>query len=252
MTIDRYGQRAGRPALANLRVLRISKDRCLTSRLLFLARPSHCRYDLPLVTTLKKRKRTHLINPLEAARILARERADSIVVPHPANERYWGAVSGTPGRDFMPPQSDGEEAAFALGLAMAAPGERVIILDTDESLLSNLGVLVTISDAAPANLVHVLFQSGVRNGAAGLPLPGGNHTDFAAIARGAGYASASLFEDLEELAGDAAQVLATPGPTLLVIKIDPSRSGYDATEPPRRYDMSDTMRDYRASLKDKG
>ena len=39
--------------------------------------------------------------------------------------------------------------------------------DVDEALLSNLGVLVTISDAGPQNLVHVLFQSG-----GGLEKPG--------------------------------------------------------------------------------
>ena len=99
----------------------------------------------------------------------------------------------------MPPQADGEEAAFALGVSMARPENRLIMLDVDEALLSNLGALVTISDAAPRNFVHVLFQSGVRSGKAGLPLPGGNDTDFATIARGAGYLNAYQFDDLEEL-----------------------------------------------------
>ena len=105
-----------------------------------------------------------MIDPLEAARVLARERGDSIVVPHPANERYWSEVSGAPNRDFMPPQADGEEAAFALGVSMARPENRLIMLDVDEALLSNLGALVTISDAAPRNFVHVLFLCGVRPG----------------------------------------------------------------------------------------
>ena len=96
----------------------------------------------------------------------------------------------------MPPQADGEEAAFALGLSIARPEDRLIMLDVDEALLSNLGVLVTISDAAPQNLVHVLFQSGVRSGKAGLPLPGGSDTDFATIDRGAGYLNACQFDVL--------------------------------------------------------
>jgi len=191
-----------------------------------------------------------LIDPLEAARVLARERGDSIVVPHPANERYWSEVSEKSGRDFMPPQADGEEAAFALGVSMARPEDRLIMLDVDEALLSNLGVLVTISDAAPQNLVHVLFQSGVRSGKAGLPLPGGSDTDFATIARGAGYLNAYQFDDLEELAGEAARILAEPGPTMLVIMVDPFSRGWDDASPPRRYDMSDALRDYRATLVD--
>ncbi len=192
----------------------------------------------------------HLIDPLEAARVLARERGKSTVVPHPANERYWSAVSGAPERDFMPPQADGEEAAFALGVSMARPEDRLIMLDVDEALLSNLGVLVTISDASPQNLVHVLFQSGVRQGKAGLPLPGGNDTDFATIARGAGYLNAYQFDDLEELAGEAARILAEPGPTMLVIKVDPFSVGWYDASPPRRHDMSDALRDYQANLGD--
>ena len=191
-----------------------------------------------------------MIDPLEAARILARERGDSVVVPHPATEGYWTEVSDAPQRDLMPPQAGGEEAAFALGLALARPEDRLIILDVDEALLSNLGALVTISDAAPQNLVHVVFQSGVRNGAAGLPLPGGQQTDFATIARGAGYPNAYRFDDLEELAGETARILTEPGPTMIVIKINPFGRDRDAAKPPRRHDMSDAVREYRANLRD--
>ena len=147
------------------------------------------------------------------------------------------------------PRRDGEEAAFALGLSIARP-DGLIILDVDEASLSNLGVLVTISEAAPQNFVHVLFQSGVRSGKAGLPLPRGSDTDFATIARGAGYLNAYQFDDLEELAGEAVRILNESGPTMLVIKVDPCSGGWDAASPPRRHDMSEAIRDYRANLGD--
>ena len=85
------------------------------------------------------------------------------------------------------PRRDGEEAAFALGLSIARP-DGLIILDVDEASLSNLGVLVTIFDAAPKNLVHVLFRSGVRS-------------------------------------GKAAGILNESGPTMLVINVDPFSGG---------------------------
>lgn len=189
-----------------------------------------------------------MIDPLEAARLLSRERGAAIVVPHPSNERYWVEVSDAPTLDFMPPQTDGETAAFALGLAMARPDIRVLALDADEGLLSSLGTLVTVSDAAPGNFVHVVFQSGTRSGAAGLPLPGQGVTDFVTLARGAGYLNAHQFDDLEELAGEAARILAEPGPTMLVIKIDPFSPDRDVPEPPRRHDMTDAVRRYRRIL----
>ena len=127
----------------------------------------------------------------------------------------------------MPPQADGEEAAFVLGLSIARPEDRLIMLDVDEALLSNLGVLVTISDAAPQNLVHVLFQSGGRSGKAGLLLPGGSDTDFATIARGVGYLNACQFDVLGEVAGEAARILNESGRTMLVIKLDPFSGGLE-------------------------
>ncbi|MDA1258854.1 MAG: hypothetical protein O3C10_13595 [Chloroflexi bacterium] len=189
-----------------------------------------------------------MIDPLEAARVLARERGGAIVVPHPSNELYWSAVSDAPDLDFLPPQTDGEVAAFSLGLAMARPDDRFIILDTDEGLLSSLGTLVTISDAEPTNLVHVVFQSGKRQGAACLPLPGADRTDFGLLALGAGYTNAHQFDDLEELASEASRIIAAPGPTMVIVKIGPPGRAHNIADPPRRYDMTDAVRRYRDTL----
>ena len=54
----------------------------------------------------------------------------------------------------------GLASSHALGLALARPDKRVIVLDGDGSLLMNLGTLVTIGAVAPKNFVHFVGHNG--------------------------------------------------------------------------------------------
>jgi phosphonopyruvate decarboxylase len=84
----------------------------------------------------------------------------------------------------------------------------------------NLGSLVTIAEAAPANLYHFLFANGIYEVNGEHPLPGSGRTDFSAIARGAGYAGATRYADLERLSADLPGILEGTGPVFheLVVK----------------------------------
>ena len=66
----------------------------------------------------------------------------------------------------------GQASSHGLGLALANPDKRVIVLDGDGSMLMNLGSLVTVANAAPGNfhtwcLKMVSMKSMVR-----IPFPG--------------------------------------------------------------------------------
>ena len=50
----------------------------------------------------------------------------------------------------------GLASSVGLGLAMHLPGERIVVLDGDGSVLMNLGTLATMARYRPANLVHSL------------------------------------------------------------------------------------------------
>src|SRR5215471_1083440 len=54
----------------------------------------------------------------------------------------------------------GSASTIALGIALAQPERRVIIVDGDGSLLMQLGSLVTIAGAAAPNLFHFVFENG--------------------------------------------------------------------------------------------
>jgi sulfopyruvate decarboxylase subunit beta len=77
-------------------------------------------------------------------------------------------------------------ASIALGLALACPDRRVVLLAGDGDLLMNLQVLVTIAAVAPTNLRIVLFQNGTYASSGGQLLGGADNLSFATIAKGSG------------------------------------------------------------------
>lgn len=78
-------------------------------------------------------------------------------------------------------------ASVALGLALARPDRRVVLLAGDGDLLMNLPTLVTIASVAPANLRIVLFQNGSYASSGGQTIGGADQLSFATIAKGAGF-----------------------------------------------------------------
>jgi len=79
----------------------------------------------------------------------------------------------------------GYATAICLGLALAVPGERVVALEGDGSMLANLGVLSTIGRYAPANLVVVVLHNGVYGSCGdGRVETGAATTDLVGVARG--------------------------------------------------------------------
>ena len=78
-------------------------------------------------------------------------------------------------------------ASIALGLALARPDRRIVLLSGDGDLIMNLQVLVTIASVAPANLQIVLFQNGSYASSGGQPLGAADNLSLAAVAKGSGF-----------------------------------------------------------------
>lgn len=62
-------------------------------------------------------------------------------------------------RNIYVPGSMGLAPSIGLGLAIACPNKRVIVIDGDASLLMNLGSIVTIGNKQPANLLHIVIDN---------------------------------------------------------------------------------------------
>lgn len=115
----------------------------------------------------------------------------------------------------------GQASSHALGLAMANPDRRVLVFDGDGSLLMNLGALVTIAAAAPANLYHFLFANRTYEVNGAHPLPGAEVVDFVGFAQAAGYAQARSFDDLDNFSDRLPGILREVGPQMTVLEVVP-------------------------------
>ncbi|HET8589258.1 MAG TPA: thiamine pyrophosphate-dependent enzyme, partial [Nakamurella sp.] len=86
---------------------------------------------------------------------------------------------------FSPPIL-GSHASTAFGVAIALPHRRVICMDTDGSILMNIGILCTLGNERPKNLTIIVFDNQIYESIGGPPTHTARNTDLAKIAEGAG------------------------------------------------------------------
>jgi len=158
----------------------------------------------------------------ECLKVLARHITDrDIVLPVYSTAFDWIAIRPHP-LNYLAHGAMGLASSHGLGLALGRPDRRVIVLDGDGSLLMNLGSLVTIAEAAPANLIHFVCENGTYEANGGHPIPNRNHVDFAGFARAAGYRSVHGFGDLAIFTQQVGSILAEEGPVFIDLKVTPS------------------------------
>ncbi len=161
---------------------------------------------------------------LDAVRLLDEHRHDGIILTTmSANNVHHGLpqVSKHESLDFPMGGAMSKASSLGLGLALAQPDRKVMIVDGDGSLLMNLGSLVTVSNKAPENLYHFVFENGVYAITGGQPVPGSGTVSFAGMAKEAGYAAVYEFDDTEEFATGLDGILEQKGPVLICLKITP-------------------------------
>jgi phosphonopyruvate decarboxylase len=165
-----------------------------------------------------------MIKNIDAVRILDEHRGDSLIITtmNAGNMRFGlPSVTQHEEMDFPMGGCMGKASSLGLGLALARPERKVMVLDGDGSLLMNLGTLVTISNKAPENLYHFVFENGVYAVTGGQPIPGEGKASFQGMAREAGYAAAYEFDDTEDLATNIDDILQQKGPVLVCLKVVP-------------------------------
>ena len=166
----------------------------------------------------------------EALEVLASVRREQVVVTTMGSVAIWPSLSDSP-RDFhYLPSSMGQAVPLGLGLALAKPGQPVIVLSGDGGLLMNLGCLVTVAQHA-VPLVVVLIDNGLYEVTGGQDVPNAGRTDFAAIARGAGLPRVYAFDALDAWEGGAAECLAGDGPAFVWLKVAGERGKATPTAP---------------------
>jgi sulfopyruvate decarboxylase subunit beta len=114
----------------------------------------------------------------------------------------------------------GLASSLGLGIALARPELKVVVLDGDGSILMNLGGLTTLARYRPSNLVHVVFDNESLLSVGGFPTATATGSDIAAMAAAAGVPRTATVGDLEGFAEAFATALAADTLTTLVAKVE--------------------------------
>jgi len=115
--------------------------------------------------------------------------------------------------------SMGLASSIGLGVALAQPGRRVLVLDGDGNVLMNPGALARIAAAAPPNLLHLCFDNGAHASTGGQRTIS-DRVQLEALARAAGYRWTGRVDTPEALAAEAPAFLAREGPAFLLVKVE--------------------------------
>lgn len=133
----------------------------------------------------------------------------------PLNMPLWGAM--------------GAPVPIGLGLALAQPGRRVIVITGDGDMLMSIGSLATVATQQPANLAIVVLDN-EKFGETGNqathtsprdngPTGSGAGADLGVIAKGCGIEDAHVVRDMDEVAQLVADVRTKRGPVFRVVKV---------------------------------
>ena len=178
-----------------------------------------------------------MMNRCDVMDVLKRHVTEEIVVSSYSSAFDWLAT-GERARNYFSHGAMGLGSSHGLGLALARPERKIIVLDGDGSLLMNLGTLVTIAGAAPKNLIHLVFQNKTYEANGGHPIPNAKVVDFPGIARSSGIANASAISELADFEQRLPAILKQDGPTLVALHIEQgpplAKRDYDGLYRPER------------------
>jgi len=131
--------------------------------------------------------------------------------------------------NLRPGQSDntfshgalGSHSSTGLGLAIALPHRRIVVLETDGSILMNTGVMCTLGNERPPNLTVIVIDNEMYESVGRLPTHTSGNTDLARMAEGAGCINCTTVTTLDRFEVEVARLLDDGELGFLVAKIEP-------------------------------
>ncbi len=156
------------------------------------------------------------------AQILA-ERGDALLITGLGSPCWDAAAVGDRETNFYVWGGMGGAAMIGLGLALAQPSRRVLVITGDGEMLMGLGALATIAVQRPGNLSIVVMDN-ERYGETGMQA---THTrfgvDLAGMAASAGFPLTSNITSTSALAEFVPKIYSAEGPVFLNLKVDDAK-----------------------------
>ena len=165
-----------------------------------------------------------MIPLIDALEVIHQYRQDAVVITTMGAAREWQKLEPHPKDLVYMPSSMGQGSPLGLGIALAKPDQRVIVVNGDGCLLMNLGCLVTITAQAPTNFTLIVVDNGVYEVTGGQATvgdkskrAGDDPVNFADLARAAGFTEVYEFDDAESFRFEQ-ETLHEEGPVCIVLK----------------------------------
>ena len=158
----------------------------------------------------------------ECLELLAPLVTDQLVVASQSGQKIeWGHLSNHEGNLLLGLM--GCALGVGMGLALALPHRRVLVLESDGSILLSLFNLATLANLNPANLGVLVFDNGVYSGSRiSEPTATAGKTDLAAMAKGAGIQHSVTVRDIAGFKKEGVPALSQKGLRFVVCKVEES------------------------------
>lgn len=134
---------------------------------------------------------------------------DAGTVDHPLNYYLWGGMGGA--------------AMIGMGLALAQPKRRVLVVTGDGEMLMGLGSLATIGAEKIRNLAIVVIDNELYSETGMQPTHTARGVDLAGMAKAAGFAACGTVSTEQGLKSWIPKLYKTPGPVFLDLKVNANR-----------------------------
>ena len=128
---------------------------------------------------------------------------------HPHTFYLWGGM--------------GAAAMMGLGLALAQPRRKVLVITGDGEMLMGLGALATIGAQRPPNLSIVVIDNELYSETGMQPTHTSRGVDLAGMAKAANFARTGTIYSRKELASWIPNLYGFTGPAFLDIKVTSAR-----------------------------
>jgi len=159
---------------------------------------------------------------LDATRHLTASIGNDPVVASLGHPAYDLFATGDRDTYFYTWGSMGLASSIGLGLAVAQPDRRVIVLDGDGSLLMNLGALATIGWVKAKNLVVVVWDNGLYGTTGGQDTATAHGADLEGAAKAMGVPKSATVRTTAELSEVLTRSSSEAGPWVIVAKVTES------------------------------
>jgi sulfopyruvate decarboxylase subunit beta len=144
---------------------------------------------------------------------------DQLVVPSVSGQWIWGQLTKHEGNLLL--GSMGNALGVGLGMALGLPHRKVIVIESDGSVLLSLFNLPTLGTLNPDNLAVFVFDNEAYSGSRiSRPSATAARTDLAAIARDAGVSRAVTVRDFDAFNREMSLVFQEPGLRFIVAKVE--------------------------------